>query len=186
MARGWSGSMQTELAQSDLQPFLLVELSFDSGAVNLWTGYGDLTWNATTYTGAGDLLAISQVQETSDLRASKTQITLSGIPSSLVSIAEGEDYSERAAVVRLGALDDSGAIISSPIAIRTGRIDTMTVADDGDTADIVVTIESRFIDLRRPKIRQYTHEDQQIDYAGDKGFEFAADMADVKLSWGRV
>ena len=51
-------------------------------------------------------------------------------------------------------------------------------------ATISVSAESRLAAWDRPNVRRYNHEDQQIDYPGDKFFEFVPQMVDRLLVWG--
>jgi len=67
----------------------------------------------------------------------------------------------------------------------SGRMDTMSIKDSGDTANISLTAESRLIDLERSRERRYTSEDQKIDYPNDKGLEFIADLQNQEIVWGR-
>jgi hypothetical protein len=50
---------------ADVRPLILVEALFNSNVptsyLYLWNGIGDLSWNAKTYIGAGNLLRISSV-----------------------------------------------------------------------------------------------------------------------------
>jgi len=78
----------------------LVEASFDSGAINLWTGYGDLTVGGVTYTGAGNLINIDQSAESLEMRANGFSVTLSGIDSSILSVALQEPYTGRPITVK--------------------------------------------------------------------------------------
>ena len=68
MTRSLTAGMVTEATAPSLRPILLVKIAFDSGDLNLWTGIGDLVFSGDTYTGAGDLLAFSPVEESDDLR----------------------------------------------------------------------------------------------------------------------
>tara|TARA_R100001460_G_scaffold2629_1_gene8370 strand:- start:5439 stop:6392 length:954 start_codon:yes stop_codon:yes gene_type:complete len=74
---------------------VLIEATFSSGAVNLWNGYGNLTYSGVTYAGAGKLLDISAVQESIETRANGFSATLSGLDSSLLAIALDEAYTGR-------------------------------------------------------------------------------------------
>jgi hypothetical protein len=67
MSRTVPAALLTALAQPEVQPFYAVELLFDSGAVRLWTGYGDRTINSQTYVAAGTLLNIQGLGEVADL-----------------------------------------------------------------------------------------------------------------------
>lgn len=186
MSRSLTASMGNVTTAEVVRPIVLVEAQFDSGTVFLWSGYGDLSWNAQTWQGAGELLKIEAIQETVEVKAVGTQITLNGIDTDMLGKAQNEDYQGRIVKIYLGALDDSGSVISTPIVIFSGRMDVMTITDQGDTASIELTVESRFIDFERTKERRYTDQDQKIEYPTDKGFEFVASIQDKEILWGRV
>ena len=75
------------LSASEIEPFLAVDLMFDNSSVifngetvtvsplYLWTGIGEIEIDGNTYTGAGSLLSISAISETSDISAqTRTQL----------------------------------------------------------------------------------------------------------------
>ena len=74
---------------------VLVEAYFSSGAVYLWNGYGNLSYAGITYAGAGKLVEVSSVQESIETRANGFSVTLTGLDSSLLSIALSEPYTGR-------------------------------------------------------------------------------------------
>ncbi len=178
--------MVTEVTAPKLHPILLIKMAFDSGDLNLWTGIGDLQFSGDTYTGAGDLLAFSAIEETVDLKAIGLTATLSGIPSSLIATALAEDYMGRATTVWFGALDSSGALVADPQEIFAGLTDSMPIEDAGETAKIELQIENRLVRLENTRVRPYTPEDQALAYPGDLGLEFVVALNDGrKLLWGR-
>ena len=61
----------------------------------------------------------------------------------------------------------------------------MSINDTGETLTISVSIESRLIDLERPRIWRYTSEDQKRVYPTDKGFDFVNDLQSKQIIWGR-
>lgn len=184
MPRSVTTNFANAVAAGSVFPTILVEGNFDSGALRLWAGIGNLTWNTFTWTGAGTLLGIDTMGEKGTVEAIGTTLSLSGIPSSLVSLALAEPYQGRLIRIYQALLDSTGAVIADPDERFTGRADVMAIADDGTTATISMTVESRLIDLQRPRWRRYTNDDQQIDYAGDKGFEFVASIQDKPIKWG--
>ena len=93
-----------------LNPFVAIDLAFDSGDVRLWNGYGEITIDSQVYTGAGSLLAISSVEETGEIAARGVTMTLTGISSDIISIALSENYQNRTAKVFIGSLSDSGTV----------------------------------------------------------------------------
>ena len=87
MSRSVTSAVNTIFESSSVSPFLAIDLDFDGGNFVAWTGYGNLTFGGTTYVGGGDFLNISNVMESAEVQANNLTITLSGIPSSLISSA---------------------------------------------------------------------------------------------------
>jgi hypothetical protein len=184
MSRDITSAVNTILESNSLSPFFAIDLEFDGGNFLAWTGYGDISFGGTTYIGSGDFLNVSQISETADIQANGINISLSGIPSELISSALNETYQGRPAKLYLGLLDSNNAVVADPYLMFSGRMDTMGIEDSGDTANIGITAESRLIDLERSRERRYTSEDQKIDYPNDKGLEFIADLQDKEILWG--
>lgn len=166
---------------ASLEVFTAVELEFDSGTVRIWNGYGDLTFNGNTYTGGGNLVSISPIQEDAEISAKGASMSLSGISSTILSYALNENYKYRIANIHIGTLSN-GTIASYKV--FSGRMDVMTISEEGDTCSIVLTAESRLIDLERPRVRRWTSEDQKSLYAGDKGFDFVNSLQEKEIQWG--
>jgi len=186
MARDLTAGMVTEVTAVDLTPAVFFKMQFDSGDINVWSGIGDIVFNSDTYTGVGDLGKITEVKETILVKSAVTTFQLSGIPSSLISTALDEEYSERFAKMWLGALDSSGAIVSDPYLTLTGRMDVMEIEEGAETSIIKLTVVNRLVDLERPKSRFYTSEDQKEHFSGDLGLDFVASLNDGKqVVWGR-
>ena len=185
MSRTLSSAMQAVATAEIVRPVYLIDLEFASGSIYLWSGLGDLTFNSNTYLGAGDLLAIGSVQETTELTASGATITLSGIKQSLLALARDEPYQRRPLTIRLGAFDETGSIVASPVIVFSGFMDVMTIADSGDTSTIQVSAENKLIAFQRTAVRRYTAEDQKIDHPTDKGFEFVSKIQETAIVWGR-
>lgn len=185
MTRDLTAGMQAEVVKPVLQPRFLFEMLFDSGTLRLWNGIGILNWNGVEWTGAGNLIALSELAESQELRAVGASATLSGLPSALISLALAEDYQGRPCKVWVAAMDDQGRIISDPYPLFGGNMDIMEINEAGDTASISITAESRLIDLERPREHRYEHEDQQAIYPGDLGFEYVSSIQDVPIIWGR-
>lgn len=184
MARDITAGFQTEIEADQLSPILLYKAEFDSGDVRFWSGYGELTFNAETYVGSGQLLNITRVEETSDLVANNVTIELSGIPASIISIALTEDYQSRPVTVWFGVIDTNGALVADPYQIFKGKIDIMNMMDNGNDGVIKVLCESDLIDLNNARERRYTAEDQKSDFPSDLGLDFVAKIQDIEIQWG--
>lgn len=186
MSRNLGSSIVSEITSAQMSPFLLFEGEFASGTLRLWSGIGDLSWNSYTWTGVGSLASISSVTETADTSAQGITVSLSGIPSSLVSLFLGDVRQGSAGKVYLGFADSSGDVISSPYMLFEGRLDVPAMEESAESAVISITYESRLIDLERPRESRYTNEDQQREFAGDLGFEFVPSLQDISINWGRT
>lgn len=185
MARDLTTAFKNAIIADVVIPALLVSAEFDEGTVNLWSGYGDFTWDSKTFTGAGDFGGISEVEETENIQANGVVFTLSGIPSSLLSVALAYQYQGRPIRCWLAAFDAStNALIADPYQLFAGRMDIMTINEGSDTATIGLSAESLLIDLQRPRNRRYTNEDQLEEYAGDVFFEYVVSLVERDVTWG--
>jgi hypothetical protein len=186
MARNLTTAFEAATLASTVIPVVLVEALFDSSPVRLWTGLGDLSWNSVVWTGAGSLLGVGSTLETQEIRATGVDVTLSGIPTELLSLALTEKYQGRECRIYLAAMNtNTGALIADPYMIYSGRMDTMTVSENGDTSSIGLATESRLIDLERSRERRYENEDQQLDWPGDLFFQYVPSIQDAQITWGR-
>jgi hypothetical protein len=166
-----------------LHPVFLAQIDWPTGTIRVWNGYGDLTWDGQTWVGVGHLGGISVIKESRDLAANGVTLSLSGIPSGNISLALANNTQGQPAYIWVGELDvATKAFTVDPYRIFAGIIDVCPIEDDGTTATINVNLEKEFIDTRTEG-RRYTHEDQQIDYPGDLGFEYVAGLADKPLNW---
>lgn len=179
-----SAALAAAFAASNVQIFALVRFEFDSGVLRLSTLLRDLSWNSETWLAAGGLLGFDFASETVEVRATGGAISLSGLDPSTLALADTENYQGRPVTIYLGAFDSSGAVVVDPDCAFKGIIDTMEDEDEGDTAKIVVTVESRAAGFDRPNERRYTPADQALRHAGDKGFDFVAAIQSQDLRWG--
>ena len=186
MSRGLPTAVANAVSADVVRPVLFVECAFDSGDLNLWAGIGNLTVVSTTHVGAGTLLSVSGIKESTELQANGIVVQLSGITEPLLSKARDEDYQGRELKVLLGTMDSTNTLISNPFVIFSGFMDTMTITDAGETSTIKVSVENRLIEFERSRQRRYTSEDQKIDYPNDKGLEFVAEISEKEIVWGRT
>lgn len=162
-------------------PFWACDLLFDTpNELYFWNGIGPLDHAGNTYTGAGDLLDLSEMRESSDIAAYGATLTLSGIPTDKISLALSEPYQGRKAAIRFGVI--SGSTIYSSV-VFTGEMDQMNISMGPETATITLSVESRLVDLNRARTRRYTDADQRSRYALDRAFEFVTRIQEEKQEW---
>jgi hypothetical protein len=210
MSRVLPTSVVDALDDDVIYPFFAVEMNFDSDNVlRLWTGVGTLTFEGVSWAGAGTLLGISSVEETTETAARGADITITGLPSEVLALALSTPYQGRTCKIYFGLfkaakiikedssfllLEDGSKIYLEDLnsgftEIFTGYMDQMNVSEDAQTGTIQVSVENKLIDLERARVARYTAEYQRSrNIAGastDAGFDFVADMQDQKLAWGR-
>lgn len=203
-------NIREALDDAVVYPFYAVNLFFDEGTVRLWTGSGDLSIAGITYTGVGTLLGISSVEETADLSARGVELTLSGIPSSLLSLALSSTYQGRECDLLFGLfvtdellkedstflspnylLQEDGSkiqlelVFGSLINVFTGYMDKMDITESGETSVISLKVENKLITLERPRDARYNSAFQKSIYSGDLGLDYVEDLQDKKIPWGR-
>jgi hypothetical protein len=185
MARTLPAALATELSATELKPFYAIEMFFDSGTVRFWTGYDEITVNSEDWTGAGTVLGISNSNESTDLSANGLTLTFNGLESSFVAIALTENYRGRTVKVYLGCLDSDNQPVSNLYQLFAGRMDIMSINEDGKVANLTITAENVLIDLERARVRKYTDEEQRKRYPNDASLEFVATLQDKQIVWGR-
>lgn len=185
MARSLSGSMITEYTSDTLAPVELIVFEFDSETVRFWNGFGTIAWGDDTFTGAGDLLAISPVSESLKQKAQGISFELSGVNQAVLAIALTENYQGRPVSIYAACVDlSTGLIVADPYLLKKASMDVMTPSFSRDTITITLTAENDFIDLETPRNRYLSVEDQAIDYPGDTGFRFIPEIQKKQIKWG--
>jgi len=208
MSRDLSAALSGSLEDNVVYPFFAIDLEFDSpNTLRLWTGYGTLVYEGVSYFGTGELLGISSVEETVEMAAKGATLTLSGVPSEVISLALQEPYQGRVCKINFGmfATDNllqedatsyillqDGAKISlesqqiSLTEVFTGYMNQMNIEEGPDTSTIQLSVENKLVDLERPRVARYTSAYQKDKFNGDLGLDFVESLQDQKLTWGRV
>lgn len=185
MSRNIASGLVTALTAQNSEPFILVELLFDSAPLRLWSGIGSYTFSGNVYSGVGDLLSITPARENSDMSADTMVITLAGQNAATVSLALQEPYQYRKASVYLGAWTNTAHTTYQVNKIFGGDMDTMPIKDDAESSTITLTIENALAVFDRSSNFRYTQESQEALYAGDTFFSFVTDLQDKEILWGR-
>ena len=195
------------ISKDVVRPFFAVELNFSSETIRMWTGQGTLVLaDGTEWFGLGQLLNISSIEETSEMAVKGATVSLSGIPSNLLSLALSEPYQGRVCKIYFGTLSTDGAILQenssyillqdgSKILVETGErgfnelfsgyMDQMNIEEGSDTSTIEMAVENKLIDLERSRVARYTSGYQKSLYPNDLGLDFIEDLQDKKIPWGR-
>ena len=206
MSRELSPNTIENIEGDIVYPFFATELNFSTETIRMWTGQGTLVLdNGTEWFGLGQLLNISSIEETSEMAVKGATVSLSGIPSELLSLALSEPYQGRVAKIYFGTfsygslLQQSGSYILQQDGSRinlqdgskglnelfSGYMDQMNIEESAETTTIELTVENKLIDLERARVGRYTSGYQKSIYPNDLGLDFIEGLQDKKISWGR-
>lgn len=183
MSRSLTAGVQTEIGNRVVTVALFFEIEFISGTTRIWSGIGDKVLGGNTFTGLGDFLRVSEIEETDDIKASGAEIVLSGIPSSIISAALGDSRQGKLATIWLAFLDSSLDIVPDEIILFRGRTDVPAISEGGETSLMSMRVENHLIDLKRASNHRYTQEDQKVLYPADLFFEFVPSLQDKNIRW---
>ena len=184
MSRAITPAVDAALSADSVPAIVLVEMDFPSGFLRVNNSPVTFPWGGYDWLGLGHLGGIDPISEGASLEARGLSFRLSGVPPANVAFAMGQQYQGRGCKVWFAPLDaTTHAILADPVLIFNGRLDVMSI-ELGESATITVTAESRLADWARPRVRRYNHDDQQIDYPGDLGFNFVTSIVDKELRWG--
>lgn len=160
----------------------LVYLAFAT-PIALNSSNWDFVWSGVTYKGAGALGSVSTLEDSpGEIKGLSFQ--LSGLDSSYIALAldDAGVVQGTAVTIRTAVLDNTYAIVDAPIE-WTGKLDTMTIEEDGEKCSITVTAESSAVDLLRGTPQTYSDADQQALHAGDLAFQYVISQATTPVFW---
>ena len=207
MSRDLTQNIKDALDDDVLYPFFAVELQFDGNqTLRLWTGHGTLVFNGTEWYGTGTLLNLDTIEETTEIAAKGATLTLSGVPTEVLSLALTEPYQGRVANIYFGTftvgalltessvfilLQDGGKILLEETRtnleqIFSGYMDQMNIDEQPDGSTLQLTVENKLIDLERPRTARFTSAYQKSVFPNDKGFDFVEDLQTKEIVWGRT
>ena len=207
MTRIVSPDYAVEAEKASITMVCMAEVGYDSGAVRVHDGIGNLVVSelllteagepldaengdnlttesaAQTFFGIGDFGGIESVEENIEVVARQVTLTCSGLDSNWVTPALSENYQNRTVTVYLGFFSpDTGALIGSPEVIWEGRINQQTITLSKGEATLSMTCEHRL--RREPRIARYTNADQQTIHPGDRFFDLTHTIEGFVNRWG--
>lgn len=189
-ARGLTADMLAAIVAGIVRPALLYEGTFIDGVgatqyLRLWTGVGTKSWDAKTWTGGGNLMGVSAIEEATEAKAVGFQITMSGMPTTQVALALTTALRSRnqAGKVWLMLFESDGVtIVADPFLLKRGKFSMIPIEDNGDTCTITAKYEDRLVNLQKAKEFRYTTESQKLRDSTDLGFEFVESLQDATFT----
>lgn len=183
MSREIDSATITALNSDNLNLANLVQMDF-STPIKLTDWARDVVALSTTFDSSSDLLEIDQFTESSEVQVNASTISLSGVSQTFVSLFLTNDYIDVRTRIWKAILDNSDAVIGSPILVFDGRITGYSIVDSETTSAVDVEVASHWKDFDLHNGRKTNNNTQQLYFPGDKGFEFASET-NKEIKWGK-
>lgn len=181
--RSLSGPTVAALNSSSVGIVQFIHMAFSPTPIALNTSTWDLTFGGVVYKGAYGLGAISAITDKAgsveglnfDLFADASHVALALDEANII---QGVVCTIRTAIIET----TNFTVLDAPVE-WLGKLDTMSIGEDGKTATISVTAESKAVDLMSGNSFLYTPEDQAVINSVDKSFAFVVDQVDKPIVW---
>lgn len=183
--RGASTDTRAEFAKDANRPFHLFELYLDSVTTYATDAYRPVVFNGHTYLATGNYLEFDEIEETAELSAGQTQVSLSGVDQSEIASALQYDYIDRRLVIRKAFFKDDETLVVDPVPILDGRCDSPDIIEDPDngTCTVVINCGNHWTDFERRPGRHTNDQEQQLHFPGDTFFSRVSEI-NKELKWG--
>ena len=182
--RSLAAPVLAALASGAVSIAQLVRIQFTSGDVLLNSSNWDLAWDSLTYQGAYGLGSVSPV---TDQPGEVQGITLAmdGGDSSRIALAldDADEVQGAVATLRTALIETATYTVLDAPVDWLGKCDTMGISEDGNTAGVSVSAESKAVDLLRGTPATYSDSDQQAAFSGDLAFQYVVSQIDQPVVW---
>lgn len=172
------------LGAAELRPAWFVEFDFKSGIERFWTGTSDISWDGHTWVGTGLFADFVLPGEGEELEAREFVFTMGGVSRDYYSVAVNTNYSGRPVKVWFNLLNTVHNAVEYAWLIEQARMDILRVEPEEKTIRLILTAESRLIDMFRPNRVNWTTADHVLVHPGDLFFNFVPRIPNTKLPWG--
>lgn len=187
MSRSLSGAFLSAMVDTVVRPVFLVKLEFTSANLYLNTSNRDISFSAQTWLGNGILHnPLENFKETDDVEANGLVIRIDCLDAAVMGLLLSELTRSKACEVYQGLFDTSYALIADPVLIFKGYFNSVEFDEDEGENVASISYEHDLLVMKKTNHYRYTHESQQLLYAGDKGFEFVAKLPDWSGFWGKA
>ena len=203
----FNASNTGELQKTATQTVHLIELHFDPANsiaqienIYLTDNFVDIAYDSATapdsgsntYSSVGNVLSISPVQESTQLRVNTLTATLSGVDNAIMQDVLHYDIVNTRVVIYRAFLDNNAFNTSKVYMMFDGIMKSWSVKEASDTATISANISTHWANFEQKSGRQTNTTSQSNTrkygttatfFTKDKGFEFASAMIN-DIAWG--
>ncbi len=171
----------TAMSQDSYKPVVLVEVNTPSLDIRLTSNTQDVVYDSNTYT-AGALGGISTISETADINDAQISIIFSGIDPAIKAAVVASDFINSKVTVRVQFFDGGWKSSGDGLIYFIGSAASQNIAS-GQSSDITVSCKSKVASLSRPRSERYSDQEQQAQYPGDLGMQYASELASKDIIW---
>lgn len=186
-------TIEAKLAGREVAASLLCFMGFKDTPRRWWMGFGDLNAGGHIWQGTGEMIQIDGLDQPIGTVAPKTTFTLSGVDSTIVTLARqsSDRVKDRQARVFIqffeiapGGDQMPWAPLDAPYAIRSMIMDQMSYGAQGPSQRrVTLTAESLWTGRRRPAYGFFTDRDQNSRFPGDRGLEQVVNLVQKTIRW---
>ena len=184
MARTIDSTTLAETQSTKTYPIQLIKFQVttnNADSLFLNTGYTNITYNGDTYLPGSNIISLSPVEETKDVKTNAITIKLNGIPNTI--IAALENVNAIGGIVTIYQAfwnDETGAIQGQVYQKWQGIINSHSVDEENsETGNVNISIECKNIvgALLDTKSGRFTSDSSFKEYtSNDASMEFVASM----------
>lgn len=175
----------THLGDPVVYPAWLFKGMFGPSIVRLWTGSGALAVGSEVYLGNGWLQNFDPAAESEQLSAEGFSITLSGVPTEIVSLVLASSKQNSRGWLYFALLRPDATIYGSPYLKSSGGLDVPEIEDSASESTVRLSYESSLLMLERTNGGRYTDQSQKNRYPNDRFFEYIATIPNLRFTWGK-
>lgn len=186
--RDFSTALLNALESNSLNLIYFIEVEVDltsspEQVLRLHTQLGTYSFDSKTWTGAGSLLSIDNLQETVKMNPAPLRLTLSGMSTDVTEIFFNANHFQSPVKMYTGLLS-GGTLVDDPHLVFSGFLQKMTMEQGTEGGDIINAVaDSELILLKRTRNVRYTDRQLQSEYSGDRGLEYLEFVATSKITW---
>lgn len=173
----------TAITGSNLFIVYAAEFEFGGtdGTVRFWTGVGELLLNGSTYYGVANMGGMTAAQEDKTLGVNNVTFTISGIPTEYIALVMNTQCRNKPCRMFAVVFNEQGNI-SVIQTVFAGRMDQMSIREEGSNSTISISAESHLIDFNRPRLQRWTY-NQRRD-STDNGLMYISRASAIVIPWG--
>lgn len=181
-----SASQQAELEKPVARAVWFGEFEFAGGTTRLSTWNHNIDWGGYTWSGLGQLVSISAVEESRGLQSKALQFGLTAAQTSWIALAIGdaEECRGRRAKLYMCPLDEQFQMIDTPELCWQGIMDPPVASyDDDGSGQITLNCETSAFGLRRRAPLRVNAAQLRKKYPTAGGLDYGVDLIANPAVW---